>query len=265
MARGPVSLKAVGAAALTLLFGLGPATPSSAEVERGGNAVVNFDGGIAPYSLPRNGTAPVAVTIESSFRAADGTDPPPQLQQIAIAINREGRIFDRGLPTCKVRRIQPATIRAARRICGGAIVGKGSVQVRVNLENQEPFTFKGPLLAFNAERHRGKRRILAQVYGTRPPSAFVLTFTIHRQRGTFGTVIRTTLPRSARKWAHVTRFNLRLRRTYTFRGKRRSYVNAGCAAPAGFPGAVYPFARANFAFAGGNRIVSTLVRDCRVR
>src|SRR5680860_1058106 len=209
--------------------------------------------GISPHALPRKGTAPVSVTVDSSFATADESDPPPQLRRIAIAINRGGRIFDRGLPTCRVQRIQPSTIAAAKRICGGAIVGNGHVQVRVNLANQPPFTFKGPMLVFHATRAGGKRRLLAQVYGTRPPSAFVLTFKILRRKGTFGTVISTVLPKPARKWAYVTHFEMKLRRIYTYRGRRRSFISAGCAAPAGFPGAVYPFARANFGFAGGSR------------
>ena len=207
----------------------------------------------------------MAVTVDTAFKTTDGADPPPQLWQVSIKINHGGKIYDRGLPTCHVREIQPATIAAARRICGSAIVGNGHVQVRVHLPNQEPFTFEGPMLVFNAERSGGKRRILAQVYGSRPPSAFVLTFKILKQKGTFGTVIRTTLPAPARKWAYVTHFDMRLRRIYTYRGKQHSYLSARCAAPAGFPGAVYPFAKGTFGFAGGRQVTSTLIRDCKVR
>jgi hypothetical protein len=248
-----------------LLLALGAAAVARGEVEQGGNLIVHFDGDISPHALPRTGTAPVAVSVESNFGTTDGADPPPQLRQIAIAINREGKVYDRGLPTCRVRRIQPATIAAAHKICGGAIVGNGHVQVRVDLPNQPPFTVKGPMLVFNAKRSGGKRRLLAQIFSRRPPSAFVLTFKIFKQRGTFGTVIRTTLPKPARKWAYVTQFDMRLRRTYAYRGRRRSFLSAACAAPTGFPGAVYPFARANFEFAGGQRITSTLIRDCKVR
>jgi len=254
------------ALALALLLGaLAGAGSAAAEKQQSGNLLVSFDGGISPHALPRKGTAPVSVTVDSSFATADESDPPPQLRRIAIAINRGGRIFDRGLPTCRVQRIQPSTIAAAKRICGGAIVGNGHVQVRVNLANQPPFTFKGPMLVFHATRAGGKRRLLAQVYGTRPPSAFVLTFKILRRKGTFGTVISTVLPKPARKWAYVTHFEMKLRRIYTYRGRRRSFISAGCAAPAGFPGAVYPFARANFGFAGGSQVTSTLIRDCKVR
>jgi hypothetical protein len=251
------------AAALALL--LGAAATAPAEVEQSGNLIVSFSGGISPHALPRTEPAPVGVTIDSDFKTADGTDPPPQLRRISIGINRNGRIYDRGLPSCRVRRIQPATIAAARRICGGAIVGKGHVEVRVELANQPPFTFKGPLLVFNAKRSGGHRRLLAQVYGTKPPSAFVLTFKVLKATGAFGTVIKTTLPDAAREWAYVTHFDMRLRRIYTYKGERHSYISAACEAPAGFPGAVYQFARGTFKFAEGQKVTNELVRDCKVR
>jgi hypothetical protein len=58
---------------------------------------------------------------------------------------------------------------------------------------------------------------------------------------------------------------MRLRRIYTYRGQKHSYASAGCPAPEGFPGAIYRFARASFKFAEGQRVSSTLVRDCNVR
>jgi hypothetical protein len=258
-------MKATGLIVLALLVALGVAGAAQAEKQIEGNLEVSFDGGISPHALPRTGTAPVSVTVDSGFSTTDGSDPPPQLRQIAIGINRDGKSYDRGLPACQVRKIQPSTIAAARRICGGAIVGNGHVEVRVDLANQPPFTFKGPLLVFHAKRSGGHRRLLAQVYGSKPPSAFVLTFKIVQKKGTFGTLIKTSLPKPARKWAYVTHFDMKLRRVYTYRGERHSFISAGCAAPAGFPGAVYPFARANFGFAAGEQVTSTLVRDCTVR
>lgn len=258
-------MRYTGLIAATLLIALAVTATARGEVEQKGDVIVGFNGGISPHALPRTGTAPVAVTIDSSFKSAKGDEQPPQLRTISIGINRRGKIFDRGLPTCKVRRIQPTTIAAAKRICGGAIVGNGHVAVVVSLENQQPFVFNGPMLVFNAKRSDGDRRLLAQVYGLRPPSAFVLSFRITRAPGEFGTVIKTSLPESARKWAYVTAFDMKLRRTYTYRGERHSFVNAGCAAPEGFPGAVFPFARARFGFAGGEQVESTLIRDCKVR
>lgn len=253
------------ASAGLLVLALGAATVARGEAVREGNLVLRFDGGISPHALPRAAAAPVTVEVDTTIGTNDGADPPPQLRKIAIGINRQGKIFDRGLPTCRVRSIQPATITAARRICGGAIVGSGHVGVRVHLPNQPPFTFTGPMLVFNAARSGGERRLLAQVYGLRPPSAFVLAFRVLKRPGAFGNLIRTTLPKPAQKWAYVTQFDMKLRRIYTYEGKRRSFLSAACRAPAGFPGAVYKFARGSFTFAGGRTVTETLVRDCKVR
>ncbi len=258
-------MRSAGPIAAALLVALGVAAGARGEVQQKGNLIVAFDGGISPHALPRSRPAPVAVSVATTLSTSDGADPPPQLRQISIAINRDGKLFDRGLPTCRFRRIQPATMVAARRVCGGAIIGSGRVRVRVRLSNQRPFTLDAPLLVFNARRSGGHRRFFAQIYGRRPPSSLLLAFKVLKGTDPFGTVIKTTLPKSAWKWAYVTYFSMRLRRTYTYEGQRRSYVSAACPAPAGFPGAVYPFASANFGFAGGRRVRSTLIRDCKVR
>lgn len=249
-------------AALAVAFAI--AAAAQAAVVQEGDLIVNFEGGITPHALPRQGVAPVAVNVEGTFKSAEGADPPPQLRTISIGINHAGKIFDAGLPACRVRKIQPATIQAAKRICGSAIVGSGHVQVRIHLTNQPPFTFKGPMLVFHAKRAGGHRRLIAQVYGRKPPSAFVLNFKIVERKGTFGTVIQTALPSAARKWAYVTHFDMKLRRIYSYNGQEHSFISAGCAAPEGFPGAVYPFAKANFGFAGGKHVEQTLVKDCKV-
>lgn len=63
----------------------------------------------------------------------------------------------------------------------------------------------------------------------------------------------------------MTAIELNLHRTYTYGGKRRSYAEAGCPAPKGFPGASFPFAKASYGFVGGRKLSSVLVRSCRAR
>ncbi len=106
-------MRRVGLVAVALLVTLALAGIARAEVRQEGDIIVNIDGGISPQTLPRTGMAPVAVTLDSTFKSAEGLDPPPQLRTISVGINQGGTIFDRGLPTCRVRRIQPTTIKAA--------------------------------------------------------------------------------------------------------------------------------------------------------
>lgn len=254
-ARLPIALAA-------LVLGL--AIPARAELSQQGRLIVAFDAGVAPKTLPRQTPVPVAVRVAGDIRTVKGA-PLPQLRTIAVAINRAGRLYDRGLPTCRLAAIQPATEAGARALCHRAIVGRGHVALIVRLENQEPFAVKAKLLAFNGPRRHGRKLILAQVYAQDPPGAFVLTFTLKRRGGLFGTVMSTTLPLSAQGWAYLTHFDMTLDRRYRYRGKPRAYVSAACTAPEGFSGAVFPLARASYGFDNGQRLTTTVVRTCRVR
>jgi hypothetical protein len=122
------------------------------------------------------------------------------------------------------------------------------------------------MLAFNARVH-GRQAILLHVSGSTPVKAtVVLTFKVrHPKKGKFGTVLSTKIPRLASDLGYVTDVALVFNRRYTYRGKRYSFLSARCAAPAGFPGAIFSFTRGTFSFAGGKQIVTTLTRDCTVR
>jgi hypothetical protein len=236
-----------------------------AEVGQEGSLIGTFDAQLHPTSLPREQPAPIAVRVAGDFRNAGGDfEQLTQLRQIKVAINRQGRLFDRGLPECDVRRIQPAREKAARRICGDAIVGSGHVGLRVRLSPQPSFPLRANLLVFNGPRRNGVKLIYAQAYSFKPPGAFVLTFRVTEQPGTFGTVMTTTLPRTAQSWAYLTHFDMTLHRTYAYRGQRHSYVSAACSAPAGFDSALFPFARATYGFADGRQLGLSVARVCHV-
>jgi hypothetical protein len=256
-ARTLIALGLIGA-----LFG---SVAADAELTQQGDLVVAFEGGLVPKTLPRQEEVPVAVRVAGDVRdAAGGAGKVPQLRTISVAINRAGRLFDKGLPVCVPASIQPATEAGARETCGNAIVGSGHVTVQVRLPSQPSFAVRGRLLAFNGPRQGGRKLILAQVYSRTPPGSFVLPFVVRKRAGLFGTTMTTTLPRSARGWAYLTHFDMTLKRVYSFAGQRRSFISAACRAPAGFPGAVFPFAKAIYGFGNGQRLTTTVVRSCRV-
>jgi hypothetical protein len=246
-------------AALALLI-----PTAKAEQTRKGNLQVGFDAKIAPKALPRKGTAPVSIAIEGKIATTDGS-PPPQLAEVKIAINGHGRLQAKGLATCRLEEIQPATTQGALDACKDAKVGEGSFSADVVIPEQSPFPSDGEVIAFNGVQG-GKPVIFAHVYGTEPiPTSFTLPLKVSHAKGKFGTVLTASLPNVTSSVASVTGISLDLHRTYSYRGERRSYLSAGCPAPEGFPGTLYPLARASFAFSGGLRLVSTLTRSCEVR
>jgi hypothetical protein len=240
--------------------------PAAGAVSNGdGDLIVRFDGGISPTTLPRTTPAPVAVRVEGDVESASGDlEQLPQLREVTVAINRQGRLFDRGLPVCREDQIQSATEAVAKRNCGGAIVGRGHVDVQVRLGSQPPFPVHAKMLVFNGSRQNGHRIMLAQAYARKPPGSFILRFQVSKQGGTFGTVLRTVLPRATWGWASLTHFDMTLRRVYVYRNRPRSYISAACGAPPGLDGVLFPFAKATYGFADGRALDLSVARSCRV-
>jgi hypothetical protein len=236
---------------------------ASAEVAQEGNLRVSFVGGIAPHDLPRQGTAPVRVTLAGQIKTTDG-QAPPQLRTISLAINRNGKLDYHGLPVCHYHQIQPASTNEAIETCPDSVIGKGAFKANVVLPEQSPFPSAGKVIAFNGTLH-GRHVIFAHIYGTLPlPQSSVLAFKLSRATGTYRTTLTAELPRVAAEWGYVSGVSLSLKRNFTYRGRTRSFLSAGCPAPAGFPGATFTFARASFGFEDGRTLTSNLTRSCGV-
>jgi hypothetical protein len=252
------------AAAVALTASIAVAA-AQAELIQQGNLRVNFEARLLPRELPRERPAPVTVNLGGSVRTADGTRP-PQLREMIVAVNRAGRISFEGLPTCTAPELQQTSTREALAQCRPALVGHGHFAANVDFPGAPLIPAQGKLLAFNGYV-RGRPAMLLHLYGSSPVrAAFVLPFTISsRPRGDFGTVFSTKIPELASDLGYVTEIEMTIGRKYRAGGESRSYLSANCAAPAGFPGAIFQLARATFAFANGQRVSTGLSRDCKVR
>ncbi len=238
---------------------------AGAELSQQGNLRLAFSGRIAPKTLPRTNTAPVTVRISGAIGTADGQRP-PELKKVAIAFNRYGHVSTRGLPVCNAGDLEQTTSKVAREVCGGALVGHGKFKANVALPGHETFPVVGDMLAFNSSKN-GRPALLLHIFGSHPVQlVIVLTFRIVRvKKGTFGTVFVARIPKIAAELGYVTNVNLTFGRRYTYQGSERSFLSARCAAPAGFPGAIFTLARGSFSFTNGQRISTSLARNCWVR
>lgn len=144
-----------GLAGLTLALVLCLGIAAQAKLNRKGDLIVSFQGEIKPSELPRSKPAPVSVRVAGNVKTTKGLRL-PQLRKISVAINRSGRLFDKGLPTCQVERIQPATEEVARQRCADSIVGFGHVTLVVRLPQQPDYISRNNMLAFNGPREGGR-------------------------------------------------------------------------------------------------------------
>jgi len=253
---------AVALAAVLCL--LASASLAGAEVTQEGNLRVSFTGGIAPNALPRKGRAPVKVRFGGEIKTIDG-QAPPQLREISLAINRNGKFDFRGLPACHYHQIHPASTKEAIATCPDSVIGEGVFSAHVELPEQSPFPSAGSVTAFNGAFH-GRHVIFAHVFGTAPlPQSQVLVFNLSKGSGAYGTTLTAELPRVAAEWGYVSGVSLSLSKVFRYKGKQRSLLVAGCPAPGGAEVAAFNFARASFGFEDGRNLGVTMTRSCRVK
>ena len=185
----------------------------------------------------------------------DGSHP-PALTKLNLDFDRHGHLFTRGLSTCRAAQLESTLTSQARRICGRALVGGGRVGAEIALPEQAPFDASGPLLIFNGRPRGGSRLFSFHVYARVPaPTTFVTTGVIGRSHGAYGTSARIRIPTIVSGQGSLTFFRSKLRRKWTFKGRRRSLLLASC--PTG-----HLFARGDFIFADGTRLSGKVTRSC---
>jgi hypothetical protein len=236
-----------------------------AETTQNGNLRVTVSGKLAPKKLPRDGVAPISVSVGGQIATTDETLP-PTLKSIRIELNRHGRLDYKGLPTCNYGRIQPGSSSHALAGCRSSLVGEGTFSADITLSGQEPYPTQGKLLVFNSVKG-GKPVLYGHIYSAHPfATSFVIIFKVSQlKKGTFGIALNAPLPKAMKAWGRLTGLEMTLDRRFNYKGKSHSYISSGCPAPKGFSATPFQLARTSFAFAGGKALSSVLTGECRVR
>lgn len=194
-----------------------------------GNICVADDGGISPTKLPRHGRAPVTARLNGEISTRDGTHP-PAFQAIDLKIDRTIELDAKGLAVCRRSQIETSTTATVKRVCGDAIVGAGEGEVEVAFPDQSPFSATGPIVLFNGGVKGAVTTVLLHAYVNVPlPTAIVTEAKITKiDEGRFGMRIQVRVPKIAGGSGSVTEFDLKVGRRYTYKGKKKSFLVAGC-------------------------------------
>lgn len=238
--------------------------PVDAERTQSGNLIVFLRGGIAPRTLPRSHSAPVAVSLEAGIRTA-ARIPLPRVRAIRLELAWRGSLDTRGLAVCPKSRLRGVDSRQAIAACGAALVGHGRLYDRVFIPGQIPFGLRAHLLVFNGRTSRGQPAVWVHAYTANPPVSFVLPFHVRHQAGPFHTVLVSVVPRSVGPWPHFAHFQVEVSRRFSYRGRTHSFMSASCPVPPRFTEGFLSFARATFNLSEGPQLRAEAVRSCQAR
>jgi hypothetical protein len=247
--------------ALIALAALGLLSAGAAEAIklRIGNIVIVGDGGFSPRTLPKNRNAPIKLFGHATFKTVDGTRPSP-LRNLTLEFDKHGAVETRGLPKCTMPKLIATTTKQARRLCPGAIVGKGFGTALVELPEQRGIKASSPITLFNGPEKHGNPTVLGHAHIDYPgPTTYVVPIEIQKvHHGRYGFKTVAKFPRIVNDYGSPISGRLTIGREWNWHGKRLSYANAHCA-----DGRLQ--AKAQFTFKDGSFVQGTVFKPCKVR
>jgi hypothetical protein len=194
-----------------------------------GNLLAIGEGGFTPSALPRNVDAPITIFGKGRLDTVDGSLP-PILKTIEFEFDKHGSVQTLGLPVCTSGKLQATTVPQARKLCPGAIVGKGFGKAVVKFPEQPAIPVSTPLTVFNGPPKGNDPTVYVHAYLTYPaPTTFVVPVRIERiNNGRYGYRVATEIPKIAGGSGIPISGSLQIGRKWTYKGVKHSYIKARC-------------------------------------
>jgi hypothetical protein len=238
---------AVLAAIALVITGIAAAAPW--EKVRVGDLEIEYNGNFSPTVLSKKKPTPITFNAAAKIRSLDQAEPhPPAVREFKIEGDKHGSIDVKGIPACTSGQLQSRTSKAAREVCGKALIGSGKTDVEIKFPEQEPILARSELLAFNGGVNGGVTTFFVHAYLTAPVTAAVVTTVKIKKirNGRYGLLATGTVPKIAGGSGSPTFFTLTL---------KKGIVEATC--PDG-----HLSAHGTAVFADGIKASGTVVRSC---
>jgi hypothetical protein len=204
------------------------AAMADAALVRVGRIVLRADGGFTPQALPRHTYAPISFRGHANVESTD-SQPVPALRFFRLEFDRDGRLTTKGLPICAPSQLEGTTPEAARRICGKAMVGSGTVAASLADPGLRGVVLRSPLSLFNGPRIGGNATVVAHARALVPrPQTYVVLITIERVHGAFSYRVSAEIQEFAEGIGALIHLDAEVGRRYRAGGVKRSYVSARC-------------------------------------
>ncbi len=212
-----------------LVLGVAAVAIAKFDVFRAGNLILKADGGVSPKALPKSKFAPVTVHVAGKISTSDGTHP-SAFREATIDFDKNGTINTTGLPICKSGQLQATDTKAAKKACGKTEVGSGNGEVEIAFPEQGISTSRRRSPSSTAAPGAARRRCSSTPTSTcRSPLTIVTTVTITKiHAGRYGLRTVSKVPVIAGGSGSILSFDINFGKTYTYKGKKMSYIMAKC-------------------------------------
>jgi hypothetical protein len=214
----------------------------------------SIEAAVAPKGLYKKTASPASLFVDVKTGATAGI-PSPAVHDV-IDFDQNLALATKGLPTCNASQLQNTSTEAAEKACGTAKIGSGSATTLLPLGTL--YTEPTKVTAFNGVPQGGKPVVLLHAYGTSPlQTTLVLVGTVstYGKEG-YGPRLDVTVPPIAGGVGVITDFNVKIQKTWTYKGKKTSFVSAKC------PASKKLKYRGAFTYKDGTTITATHTQAC---
>lgn len=209
---------------------------SSTDQEDGcpGGLIARFGAWVAPTKLPRHEQAPIGLGLQGKISSREGTASVSALREATFEFDRNIAINVNGLPICDPPRLGYRPLdggwSAVRKACRGTAVGEGKVDFEIFFPNGDPIRLRSPVVAYNGGLKAGVATFYVLAYITVPAPTLIVTRVEVRRthKGRYGLRAVVKLPVIAGGYGSLVDFKLKLRRFFSYKGSRRSFLTARC-------------------------------------
>jgi hypothetical protein len=217
----------------------------------------SIEGAVTPKALFKKtfSSGSLFVDVKTGSTTSTTGAPSPAVHDV-IDFDQNLSLVTKGLPTCKASLIQSASTEAAEQACRSAIIGKGEATTLLPLGVL--YTEPTKVVAFNGVPQGGKPVVLLHAYGTSPvQTTLVLVGTVstYGKEG-YGPRLDVTIPPIAGGSGAITDFKVKIQKSWTYKGKKMSFINAKC------PASKKLKYRGAFTYKDGTTITATHTQAC---
>lgn len=215
----------------------------------------SIEASVAPKALYKKTASPAALNVEVKTGKSDGGVPSAPSHDV-IDFDQNLSLATKGLPTCTAAKLQNTSTEAAEAACGKAKIGSGSAITLLPLSVL--YTEPTKVTAYNGAPQGGKPVVLLHAYGTTPiQTTLVLVGTVSNLgKEGYGPRLDVSIPPIAGGAGVITDFKVKIQKSWTYKGKKMSFVNARC------PASKKLKYRGAFTYADGTTIEASTTQAC---
>jgi hypothetical protein len=214
----------------------------------------SIEGAVTPKGLYKKTASPASLFVDVKTGATTGI-PSPAVHDV-IDFDQNLTLATKGLATCNAAQLQNTSTEVAEKACASAKIGSGSATTLLPLGTL--YTEPTKVTAFNGVPQGGKPVVLLHAYGTSPlQTTLVLVGTVstYGKEG-YGPRLDVTVPPIAGGVGVITDFNVKIQKSWTYKGKKTSFVSAKC------PASKKLKYRGAFTYKDGTTITATHTQAC---